>query len=100
MVINSTCATEAILDKASPRNPKLPMVNKSSTDRILLVECRKKARGISSLLIPAPLSVIRINEIPPSLISAVIAFAPASIAFSINSFTTEAGRSTTSPAAI
>jgi hypothetical protein len=47
-----------------------------------------------------PLSVMRISVVPPSLISTVIAVAPASIAFSTSSFTTELGRSTTSPAAI
>ena len=43
---------------------------------------------------------MRINEIPPSFISITIAPAPASIAFSASSFTIEAGRSMTSPAAI
>ena len=47
-----------------------------------------------------PLSVILMYDIPPFLISIVILFAPASIEFSINSFTTEAGLSLTSPAAI
>jgi hypothetical protein len=37
---------------------------------------------------------------PPAVISTSIFVAPASTQFSINSFTTEAGRSTTSPAAI
>ena len=37
---------------------------------------------------------------PPSFISMVMPLAPASMAFSTNSFTTAAGRSTTSPAAI
>jgi hypothetical protein len=58
------------------------------------------AISISSLLIPLPLSVTLINEIPPSFISTVIAVAPASIAFSTSSLTTEEGLSTTSPAAI
>ena len=47
-----------------------------------------------------PLSVILIKEHPPSLISIVIADAPASMAFSTNSFITDAGRCITSPAAI
>ena len=99
-VINSIWETAEILDNASPRNPRLETVIKSSAQVILLVEWRKNASFISSFGIPIPLSVIRINPIPPSLISTVIAVAFASIAFSINSFTTEAGRSTTSPAAI
>ena len=40
------------------------------------------------------------DKIPPSFISIVTDVAPASIAFSTSSFTTEAGRSITSPAAI
>ena len=40
------------------------------------------------------------GDLEAARISTVIAVAPASIAFSTSSFTTEAGRSTTSPAAI
>ena len=43
---------------------------------------------------------MRISVLPPSLISTVMAVAPASMAFSTSSFATELGRSTTSPAAI
>ena len=100
MVISSTCPTAAILESASPRKPREDTVNRSSTDWILLVEWRKKASGISSFSIPQPLSVTRINEIPPSRISTVTAVAFASMAFSKSSFTTDAGRSITSPAAI
>ena len=64
-------------------------VTRSSTLRILLVEWRKKARGTCSCAIPHPLSVMRIKEIPPSLISTVTALASASMAFSTNSFTTD-----------
>ena len=49
---------------------------------------------------PSPSSLTRIRLFPPSSISTRIARAPASSAFSTSSFTTEAGRSTTSPAAI
>src|SRR6266704_960956 len=42
----------------------------------------------------------RMMRLPPASISMRIVFAPASSAFSSNSLTTEAGRSTTSPAAI
>ena len=89
-----------MLDNASPRKPRLDTCNKSSAERILLVECLRNATLISSLAIPPPLSVIRMKLIPPSLISTVMAFALASMAFSINSLTTAAGRSITSPAAI
>ena len=76
------------------------MDTSSSAVRILLVEWRKKAHLTSSASIPHPLSVTRINEIPPSLISTVTEVAFASIAFSTSSFTIDAGLSITSPAAI
>src|ERR1700691_484919 len=43
---------------------------------------------------------MRIRRFPPDSTSMRIDFAPASSAFSSSSFTTDAGRSTTSPAAI
>src|SRR5262245_24252920 len=49
---------------------------------------------------PSPLSVTRISFRPPSRTSTEIRVAPASREFSISSFTTDDGRSTTSPAAI
>ncbi len=73
---------------------------KSSAERILLVACLLNARGTSEEEIPQPSSVILIRETPPLDISTVICFASASMEFSISSFTTEAGLSTTSPAAI
>ena len=76
------------------------MWDKSSAERILLVEWRRKAAGMSSISMPQPLSVTRIKEMPPSRISTVMEVAPASMAFSRSSFTMEAGRSITSPAAI
>ena len=100
LVISSTWATALILDKASPRNPSEEIPARSAADLILLVECLKKASLTSFLSIPQPLSVILINEIPPSFISTVMAVAPASMAFSTSSFTTDEGLSTTSPAAI
>jgi len=99
-VISSTCDTAAILESASPLNPRDETFIKSSIDLILLVEWRKNAIGISSFEIPLPLSVILIKDIPPSLISIVTAVVPASIAFSTSSFTTDDGLSITSPAAI
>ena len=100
LVISSTMETAAMLDNASPRNPREPMDSKSSAVFILLEACLKNAVGITTYGIQAPLSVIRIREIPPSFISMVIAVAIASMAFSVSSFTTEAGLSMTSPAAI
>ena len=75
-------------------------MNRSSTEEILLVEWRRKARDTSSGGMPQPLSVTRMKEMPPSRISTVTAVALASMAFSRSSFTTEAGLSITSPAAI
>src|SRR6266850_3272424 len=54
----------------------------------------------SSRTIPHPLSVIWISLFPPASTLILIRDAPASSEFSSNSFTTDAGRSTTSPAAI
>src|SRR6185503_1877148 len=53
-----------------------------------------------SRLMPHPSSRTRTNERPPPSISTATAAASASSAFSTSSLTTEAGRSTTSPAAI
>jgi hypothetical protein len=49
---------------------------------------------------PQPSSVTRISVLPPSAMSTWMRPAPASSAFSTSSFTAEAGRSTTSPAAM
>ena len=97
---NSTWLMAAILAKASPLNPIEVTVSKSFASLILLVACLSNAISISSGIKPFPLSVIRIYVIPPFFVSIFILFAPASIEFSTNSFTTEAGLSITSPAAI
>ena len=96
----SALDTAAILASASPLKPREKTLSKSSAERILLVACLKNAVLTSSAGIPQPSSVIRINVVPPSFISTVMLPAPASIAFSISSFTTDPGLSTTSPAAI
>ena len=49
---------------------------------------------------PQPSSVTRMQVAPPSSMATVMFLAPASKEFSTNSLMTEAGRSTTSPAAI
>ena len=85
---------------ASPRNPREAMSYRSSALRILLVAWRSTAKRASTSDMPHPLSVMRMYSMPPSAISTSMEVAPASIAFSTNSLITEAGRSTTSPAAI
>ena len=66
---------------------------------ILLVACLEKAKIISSTLIPETLSAIRILRQSLSRLILILV-APASIEFSTSSFTTDIGRSITSPAAI
>ncbi|PYP51061.1 MAG: hypothetical protein DMD45_08945 [Gemmatimonadetes bacterium] len=99
-VSSSNRETEAIAGSASPRNPNVPTPIRSAASRILLVAWRDSASSASARPIPSPSSLTRIRLFPPSSISTRIARAPASSAFSTSSFTTEAGRSTTSPAAI
>ena len=55
---------------------------------------------IVALIFEKPSTRTRISFAPPASISISILVAPASRQFSSTSFTTEAGRSTTSPAAI
>src|SRR5690606_11536209 len=85
---------------ASPRNPKLDTLSRSSTARILLVACACQRCSRSTRVMPKPLSATRTSSLPPSSSVTVILVAPASRAFSTSSFTTLAGRSITSPAAI
>ncbi len=99
-VSSSTRATAQMAARASPRKPRVPMASRSRSAAILDVAWRRKAVGACSAGMPQPSSVTRISDIPPWAISTVTADAPASMAFSSSSFTTLAGRSTTSPAAI
>ncbi len=92
--------TELILANASPRKPKLATASRSSRAVIFEVAWRLSASGRSSLSIPLPSSRIRISFTPPCSTSTEIFVEPASMAFSMISLTTEAGLSTTSPAAI
>src|ERR1700736_6608526 len=85
---------------ASPRKPNVETPTRSEASLILDVPCRASARGTSSADMPAPSSLTRTSLRPPSSTAISIADAPASIEFSTSSFTTEEGRSTTSPAAI
>ncbi len=98
--IRSMIETEAILGRASPLKPKVRIRKRSLSSLILLVAWRLKARRISASSIPSPLSKTRIFPRPASSTSISMIVLCASMAFSTNSFTTEAGRSTTSPAAI
>ena len=99
-VFSSIWATAAIEAKASPRNPIVVKAKRSSAFRILDVAWRSKERRASVSDIPFPSSITCIDVRPASTIRTFIVFAPASTAFSTNSFTTEAGRCITSPAAI
>jgi hypothetical protein len=99
-VITSIRDTAAMLGRASPRNPMVSTVLMSSAVLILLVAWRIKARRTSLRLMPLPLSDTLMNVPGGPSVSTTISVAPASMAFSISSFTTDAGRSTTSPAAI
>jgi len=92
--------TLAMLGRASPRKPMVAMAARSSARWILEVAWRSRQSRASSRLMPAPSSVTRMRLRPPAPISTVIRAASASRAFSTSSFTTLAGRSTTSPAAI
>src|SRR5262245_21282630 len=92
--------TEAIEGSASPRNPSVAMERRSLTSCSLLVAWRSKASMASSRDIPQPSSLIRIRRRPPASTSMRKFVEPASSEFSSSSLTTDAGRSTTSPAAI
>jgi len=95
-VSRATAPSEA---SASPRKPKLVMLTRSSPSSFE-VACRASASASSSAGMPQPSSDTRISRLPPSAIATSIRRAPASSAFSTSSLTAEAGRSTTSPAAI
>src|SRR5580698_1957258 len=99
-VSSNSRETEAMEGRASPRNPRVAMESRSFTSLSLLVAWRSKASSASSRSMPLPLSATRIRRRPPLSISMRRSVAPASSEFSMSSFTTDAGRSTTSPAAI
>jgi spore maturation protein CgeB len=92
--------TEDIEDIASHLKPKVIILYKSSKPLILLVEYFSTTSSKSSLFIHSQLSLTKILSIHPFSISIVILELQASILFSINSFITETGLSTTSQAAI
>ena len=92
--------TEQMAASASPRKPMVATVSRSCRSVILLVAWRRNATGSSSRGMPPPSSSTEISRTPPASSRTLIWRAPASSALSTSSRTTEAGRSTTSPAAI
>ena len=91
--------TEAIEARASPRKPSVNRRSRSDREAIFDVAWRVSANASSSRAIPTPSSVTRISLTPPSSSWTRITLPPASSAFSSNSLSTDAGRSTISPAA-
>ena len=91
-VRSSTCATAAMEGSASPRKPIVRSEKRSSAAAIFEVACRSKAMRASVSDMPLPSSITWISARPASLMWTVMCMAPASTAFSISSFTTEAGR--------
>jgi hypothetical protein len=92
--------TEEIEAIASHLNQKVKILYKSSIFFIFEVEYFSAIFSKSSFSIQVQLSVIIIFSIHQFIISIFMFVAFASIEFSINSFTTEKGFSTTSQAAI
>ena len=91
--------TAPIEGSASPRNPKVAMRSRSSSASFE-VAWRSTASARSSAPMPRPSSLTAMRSRPPLSSATSTRAAPASIAFSTSSLTTEAGRSTTSPAAM
>ena len=99
-LVIASSATEAIAASASPRKPSVATPSSSARVAILLVAWRRSASGSSAAAMPSPSSSTLIARTPPPTRRTTICRAPASMALSSSSRTTEAGRSTTSPAAI
>src|SRR5262245_46743977 len=97
VIVNRAAAP--IDGSASPRKPSVRIDNRSSSCNFD-VACRSTASARSARGMPSPSSLTRISRRPPPSVSTSTRRAPASSAFSTSSFTTLAGRSTTSPAAM
>lgn len=95
----SRCAIEPTEASASPRNPRLRISNRSSSDSFE-VAWRSTDNSRSGGLMPLPSSATRMSDSPPPATTISMSRASASMAFSTSSFTTLAGRSITSPAAM
>src|SRR5690242_14918635 len=91
--------TAPIEGSASPRKPRLRMRRRSSSGSFE-VQWRSTASESSSALMPMPSSTTAMRLCPPSRSVTSMRVASASMAFSTSSFTADAGRSTTSPAAM
>jgi len=100
IVVTVTCATWLMDASASPRNPKVPMLVRSSYFRSLEVVKRSHKIGMSAARMPWPSSSIRSIFRPPPFTVMAMCWLPASRQFSINSLSAFAGRTTTSPAAM
>ena len=99
-VSTSSSDTEAIAGSASPRKPKLRTPTRSSAAWIFEVAWRcEREHGVLAL---HPAAIIGDADARAAAVvhAMSIVVAPASSEFSTSSFTTDAGRSTTSPAAI
>ncbi len=99
-VLSVTSATAAMDARASPLNPYVLIASKSSAVAILDVACLSKQSSASDGDMPQPLSITCMRVRPESVTITLTEVAPASTAFSMSSLITEAGRCTTSPAAI
>src|SRR4030043_808036 len=64
-VMSLTFETDAIDERASPLNPIVFILNRSSSLESLLVACLWKQRRASSLSIPSPLSDTLMRRFPP-----------------------------------
>src|SRR5690625_181227 len=98
--VSTSRDTELMEARASPRKPRLPTCSRSVSSRILLVAWRCRASSRSWRSMPWPSSRMRSSLTPPASTSMSMCRAPASRLFSSSSLMTEAGLSTTSPAAI
>ena len=92
-------ATAPIDGSASPRKPNVAIAKRLPSG-IFEVAWRSTASARSFSLMPIPSSTTRMRSRPPDVITISMWRAWASIAFSTSSLTAEAGRSTTSPAAM
>ena len=98
-LVRRSRATAPMEGSASPRKPRVRIWERSSSGSFE-VAWRSTAIVSSSGVIPTPSSTTAISAWPPSPSVTSMRAAPASSAFSASSLTTEAGRSTTSPAAM
>ena len=99
-VVSSTRATAAMEHRASPRKPRVATRSRSS--KLADLRGRMLVEGEEGIVPPHAAAVVgdRDPRRPPPSSSTRTSVAPASRAFSTSSLTTDAGRSTTSPAAI